>query len=109
MPPAPETTPALVAQSTLRLLARPNSASKGECDRPLAPALTAFFRGKSRDASAWRQQGDAVVLAAGGLCHVVAPYAAQIGARLKTGRFVFTLRPAMNDAYQITDALDFHP
>jgi len=104
---APEQTPAVVEQSTLHLLSLSNSASKGECDSPIAPTLTTFFSGKSGNGSNWRQQGDAVVLAAGGVCHVDVPYAAQVGARLKTGYFVLTLQPAAGNTYQIIDAVEF--
>jgi len=49
--------------------------------------------------------GDAVVLAAGWICHVEVPYATQVGAKLKTGHFVLTLQPEGNN-YQIVDAVE---
>ncbi len=103
----PVTTPAVVAQSTLRLLSLKNSASKGECNSPIAPTLTKFFNDKTIGGNTWRQQGDAVVLAAGGVCHVAVPYAAQVGDKLKTGHFVFTLQPLRNKTYLITDTVEF--
>jgi hypothetical protein len=96
-----------VAQSTLHLLSLKNSASKGECDSPIAPTLTRYFDDKSRGGEVWRQQGDAVVLAAGGVCHVAVPYSAQVGAKLETGRFVFTLQPLANHTYLVTDTVEF--
>ena len=89
----PDDTPAVVAQSTLHLLSLGNSASKGECNSPIAPVLTKYFNDKSSGGDIWRQQGDAVVLAAGGVCHVAVPYSAQVGAKLKTGHFVLILQP----------------
>jgi hypothetical protein len=103
----PEETPAVVAQSTLPLLAAKNSASKGECDKPIAPVLTKYFIDKSQRESTWRQQGDAVVLAAGGICHVTVPYAAQVDDQLKTGQIVLTLQPGGANHYLITDAVEF--
>lgn len=102
----PDQTPALVAESTLRLLALKNSASKGECDSPLAPTLTKYFADRTRNGNAYRQQGDAIVLAAGGVCQVAVPYAAQVGDQLKTGQFVFTLQPA-SGSYSISDVVEF--
>jgi hypothetical protein len=101
----PNNTPDVVAQSTLQLLK--TTASKGECDSPIAPTLTQYFNDKSSDRDIWRQQGDAVVLAAGGVCHVTVPYSAQVGAKLKTGQFVFTLQPVMNNSYLINDVVEF--
>lgn len=103
---APDNTPAVVAESTLHLLSLKNSASKGECGNPIAPTLTKYFNDKSTGGDTWRQQGDAVVLAAGGVCHVAVPYAAQVGTKLKTGHFVFMLQPSTN-SYLITDAVEF--
>ena len=103
----PDKTPSVVAQSTLHLLSLKNSASKGECDSPIAPTLTKYFKDKSNGGDMWRQQGDAVVLAAGGVCHVTVPYSAQVGAKLKTGQFVFTLQPVTNNTYLITGAVEF--
>lgn len=102
---SPDQTPAVVADSTLRLLKK--SASKGECDNPIAPTLTKYFRDKSNIETTYRQQGDAVVLAAGGVCHVVVPYSAQIGNKLKTGKSVFTLEPTKNKNYTISDVVEF--
>jgi hypothetical protein len=101
----PAQTPAVVAESSLRLLSQSNSASKGECNNPIAPTLTEYFSYRSGVGSAYRQQGDAVVLAAGGVCHVAVPYSAQVGGRLKTGRFVFILRPA-NGTYTVSDVVE---
>ena len=102
----PDDTPAVVAQSTLYLLSLDSSASKGECNSPIAPVLTRYFNDKSSGGDMWRQQGDAVVLAAGGVCHVAVPYSAQLGAKLKTGHFVLILQPSVN-TYLITDAVEF--
>ena len=103
----PAQTSDLVAQSALHLLSLPNSASKGECENPIAPTVTRYLNDKSRGASTWRQQGDAVVLAVGGICHVAVPYSAQVGRKLKTGNIVLTLRPATGHGYSILDAVDF--
>jgi len=103
----PDQTPSVVAQSTLHLLSLPNSASRGECDAPIAPTLTRYFNDKSRAASTYRQQGDAVVLAAGGICHVAVPYSAQVGNELRTGQLVFLLRPAKDMPYLVSDVVDF--
>ncbi len=103
----PDDTPAVVAESALYLLSLKNSASKGECNSPIAPTLTRFFDNKSSAGGVFRQQGDAVVLAAGGLCQVTVPYSAQVGARLKSGQFVLTLRPVENGTYLIDDAVEF--
>jgi len=105
----PDDTPALVQDGLLKLLALKNSASKGECDAPLAPVLTRFLAtvGKEGDtASLFRQQGDAVVLAAGGICQAAVPYAADVGGRLRTGRMVLTLKPG-GGSYAVEDAVDF--
>ena len=104
---APEQTPDLVAQSALHLLSLKNSASKGECNSPIASTLTTFFNKKGGAEEIWRQQGDAVVLAAGGVCHVEVPYAAQIGEKLKTGHFIFTLHPTDSNTYEIADFVEF--
>lgn len=64
-----------------------------ECDSPFAGHLASFFAEKSTGNDVWRQQGDAVVLAAGGVCHVTVPYAAAVGDQLKTGTLVFALQP----------------
>ncbi|MGZ3773334.1 MAG: hypothetical protein ACXVCY_06095 [Pseudobdellovibrionaceae bacterium] len=103
----PADTSAVVAESTLKLLSLKNSASKGECNNPIAPVLTKYFDDKSGSGNIWRQQGDAIVLAAGGVCHVVVPYSAQVGAKLKTGHFVFTLQPSVVNNYLVTDAVEF--
>jgi len=103
----PDDTPAVVAQSTLHLLSLSNSASKGECNSTIAPVLTKYFNDKSSGGDLWRQQGDAVVLAAGGVCHVEVPYSAQVGNKLKTGHFVFTLQPEANNVYLMNDAVEF--
>lgn len=88
----PDDTPA-VAQSTLDLLSQ--TASKGECNNPIAPWLTnAFATASASGTSAlWRQQGSAVLLAAGGVCHVAVPYAAALGSRLQSGVYVYQLVP----------------
>lgn len=103
----PAQTPALVAESALHLLSQKNSASKGECDSPIAPTLTKFFDDKSTAGNRYRQQGDAVLLAAGGICHVAVPYAAQVGATLKTGHFIFTLKPEKGAYVFLNDAVEF--
>lgn len=103
----PDDTPAVVAQSTLQLLSLKNSASKGECDSPIAPVLTKYFNDKSVGGDVWRQQGDSVVLAAGGVCHVAVPYAAQVGEKLKTGHFVFSLQPGVSGSYLVKDVVEF--
>ncbi len=100
-------TPSVVAQSALKLLSLGNSASKGECNSAIAPILTKFFNEKSSGGNVWRQQGDAVVLAAGGVCHLAVPYSAQVGAKLKTGHYVLTLKPSVNNAYLVIDAVEF--
>jgi hypothetical protein len=112
----PDQTPALVADSTLHLLSLTTSDSKHACDSPIAPVLTKYFTDKSSDkssdrsndkisgANTWRQQGDAVVLAAGNVCHVSVPYSAQVGTKLRSGQFVFTLQPTTNNSYSFTDA-----
>eukprot|EP01126_Amoeba_proteus_P042355 TRINITY_DN459_c0_g2_i1.p1 TRINITY_DN459_c0_g2~~TRINITY_DN459_c0_g2_i1.p1 ORF type:complete len:259 (-),score=34.21 TRINITY_DN459_c0_g2_i1:54-830(-) len=66
------------------------TASKGECDIPIAPVITneILLLGEG-----WRQQGSAVVLAVGGLCHVAVPYTAQQDSTLSTGMIVFVLMP----------------
>ena len=103
----PSQTPSVVSQSTLKLLSLKNSASKGECNAPIAPTLTKYFSDRNSQGRTWRQQGDAVVLAAGGLCHVAVPYAAQVDRKLRTGHFVLTLRPAINNTYVISDSIEF--
>ena len=102
---APDQTPAVVADSTLRLLK--GTASKGECSNPLATTLTKFFSDKSHVGTTYRQQGDAVVLASGGICQVVVPYSAQFGEELKTGKIFLTLQPGKNNGYSISDAVEF--
>mmetsp|Transcript_30544 Transcript_30544/g.94919 ORF Transcript_30544/g.94919 Transcript_30544/m.94919 type:complete len:283 (+) Transcript_30544:109-957(+) len=102
----PADTPALVEESLLKLLSLPNSASKGECARPLAPKLTEFFAQKSKEGKTVRQQGSATVLAAGGICQVAAPYAADIDGELKTGRWVIVLKPE-GDSYTVEDDVEF--
>jgi hypothetical protein len=70
-----------------------STASRGECSHPVAPLVTDWMHTRSKDASTlWRQQGDAVVLAAGGLCHMVVPYAADVGQLLQTGNLLFVLK-----------------
>ena len=103
----PDDTPAVVAESTLHLLSISSSAPTGECNSAIAPILTKYFNDKSSGGDVWRQQGDAVVLAAGGVCHVEVPYSAQVGSKLKTGHFVFIFRPNVNNSYLITDAVEF--
>lgn len=103
----PADTPAVVQESTLYLLGLSNSASKGECDSPIAPVLTKYFNDKSVNDDVWRQQGDAVVLAAGGVCHVAVPYASEAGGKLESGNFVFTLQPENNHTYTIVNAVGF--
>lgn len=103
----PDDTPTLVEESALHLLSLNNSASKGECNNPIAPVLTKFFTDKSIRGDMWRQQGDAVVLASGGVCHVEVPYSAQVGSKLKTGHFVLILQPNVNGGYLIKDAVEF--
>lgn len=102
----PDDTPAVVKDSTLYLLGLSNSASKGECNNPIAPGLTKYFEDKSAGNGLWRQQGDAVVLAAGGICHVTAPYAAEVDGVLKSGYSVFTFQPA-GKSYLIKKVVDF--
>ncbi|MGY3804495.1 hypothetical protein ACWNT8_10560 [Pigmentibacter ruber] len=104
----PSNTPSNVAQSTLKLLALENSASKGECDKPIAPILTEFFKNKSNRENTWKKQGDAIVLAAGGICHVLVPFAAQVGDLLKTGIFVFLLETNVSLInYKIIQSIEF--
>ena len=90
---------------TLRLLR--TTASKGECDVPIASVVTSAL---SRLGAGWRQQGDAVVLAAGGLCHVAVPYAAQLdGGKLCTGNMVLALEPGTaNYTVQATLVFEKH-
>eukprot|EP00697_Spironema_sp_BW2_P003121 gnl/Spiro4/14170_TR7620_c0_g1_i1.p1 gnl/Spiro4/14170_TR7620_c0_g1~~gnl/Spiro4/14170_TR7620_c0_g1_i1.p1 ORF type:complete len:331 (-),score=66.31 gnl/Spiro4/14170_TR7620_c0_g1_i1:68-1060(-) len=94
---------------TVQLLNR--TASRGECNAPIGALLTQFFSAKSTSDDVWRQQGNAVVLAAGGACHVAVPYAAEVGGLLSTGIFVLALQPSSNTsntlAYVTTDTFDF--
>jgi len=60
-----------------------------ECNSSPAPFLTAFFRSKDECSdtrhSHYRQQGSVVATAAGGLCHMVVPFAAQEDDKIKSG------------------------
>ncbi|KAL1523858.1 hypothetical protein AB1Y20_018778 [Prymnesium parvum] len=86
---------------TTALLARRGSASRGECGVPVVGTLAAYFAGRSAGGATMRQQGDAVVLAAGWnatrrfeaqRCFVAAPYALSDG-ELSTGVVVLELFP----------------
>jgi hypothetical protein len=103
----PDDTPTVVEQSTLHLLFISSSTPTGECNHPIAPILTQFFNDKSSGGDIWRQQGDAIVLAAGGVCHVTVPYSAQVGTSLKTGQFVLILQASDPNTYFISDAVEF--
>ena len=106
---SPAENSALFADSTLKLLEieRAKGIYKGECDQPLAPFLTSYFENMSSSSSLYRQQGDAVVLGVDGLCQVTAPYAAQVGSKLKSGKMQFILKLGANGTYQKLDAVDF--
>jgi hypothetical protein len=77
---------------TLQLLR--STVSKGECDVPIASVVTDTLK---QLGVGWRQQGSAVVLASGGVCHVVVPFAAQLGGpgtfKLITGNMMLVLEP----------------
>lgn len=90
---------------TLKLLS--STASKGECDVPIAPIVTYHIQGLG--GGTWRQQGSAVVLSVGGLCHVVVPYAVQLDSVLKTDYMVFVLQPMppKNSTYTLLDMVTF--
>eukprot|EP00756_Hemistasia_phaeocysticola_P048547 Hpha_TRINITY_DN22967_c0_g1::TRINITY_DN22967_c0_g1_i1::g.154002::m.154002 len=90
-------------------LLRESGGSNGECDAPVAPWLTAFLEGLSNGSDVWRQQGSAVLLATGGLCHVALPYAAELGGHLRSGTWVLALAPAEGSprAYKMLGAVDF--
>jgi len=67
-----------------------------ECDSSPAPFLTAFFRSKDQCTDThhthFKQQGSVVATAAGGLCHMVVPFAAQDGDEIKSGyQFLVTV------------------
>jgi hypothetical protein len=79
------------------------TASKGECNVPVAPVITDQIRALG---VGWRQQGSAVVLSVGGLCHVAVPYAAQQGSALMTGYLVLVLRPTTS-SYAVVDSVVF--
>jgi hypothetical protein len=104
----PSQTPALF-ETTKALLA--TTASEGECDNPVAPLLTEFMQRRSVNGSLFRQQGDAVLLAAGGVCQLVVPYAADIARheshRLESGLFHMTMTSS-GDSYTLTAAQRFH-
>jgi len=96
------------------------TASNGECDTPVLPFLTYFFFDVNSEEAevVWRQQGDAVVLAAGihngvedPICHVAVPYAAEMRdfyntPYLETGVVVFRL-DAWEGLYTIQSSVVF--
>ena len=87
-------------------------ASKGECHTPVAAVLTTHFETASTTgARVMRQQGDAIVLAAGGVCQVAVPYASAVGAVLGSGYEVLTLMPATTAeggaTYDVVDKVSF--
>jgi len=70
------------------------TASRGECNLPVSSVLEQYFGTKNSTATdLWRQQGNAVLLAAGGICHVAAPWAREVHSTLQSGITVFTLMP----------------
>jgi hypothetical protein len=77
-----------VYQWTVTLLN--STASRGECDYPVLQVISSFF---NELGSNWRQQGEAVVLAVGGLCHVSVPYASENNGLLSSSYIVLVLRP----------------
>jgi hypothetical protein len=96
----PRATPALFTDSTLAELHSTTSDTVDACDNPLADTLTDFL-----ELRAVRQQGDAVLLAAGGLCQVAVPFAGvhdQDGL-LFSGYYVLSLEKN-NDSYNINDS-----
>jgi hypothetical protein len=96
----PRATPALFTDSTLAELHATTSDTIDACDNPLADTLTDFLEQR-----AVRQQGDAVLLAAGGLCQVAVPFAGvhdQDGL-LFSGYYVLSLEKN-NDSYNINDS-----
>jgi hypothetical protein len=83
-----------------------STASKGECNTPISAVVTAEI---AKYGVGWHQNGNAVVLAAGGLCQVAVPYAAQTGKQLSTGHMVMILKPTIaGNGYDVllTDVFD---
>jgi hypothetical protein len=104
----PEQSPAVFQDSTVYLLSlteKQQGRKVEECNQPLAPTLTAFFKSLSGPESTWRQQDDAVVLAAGDLCHVSVPFSAEVKGDIKSGNILLTLKPGSN--YTIVDSVEF--
>jgi len=97
----PRDTPALFGESTLVELHSTTSDTTDACDTPLASTLTDFLQQQGV-----RQQGDAVVLAAGGLCQVSVPYASEVNGNLMSGYFVLRLEKMM-DSYSVRDSTKF--
>lgn len=85
------------------------AASSGECDAPLQPLLTTYFGDKSAAATddLYRQQGNAVVIAAGGVCHVLIPYSAVVSNEIVSGRVSIVLTPVNNESYTLASEVWF--
>jgi len=86
-----------------------SQAQDGECDNAVQPWLTNYFASlsnTSRD-DLYRQQGNAVALAAGGICQLVVPYAAMVGGYMEEGKVVFTLKPAGSSYKSVADVIIF--
>jgi len=97
--PAEET--ALFEESTLAELHLTTSDTTDACDAPLARTLTHFLQQQEV-----HQQGDAVVLAAGGLCQVTVPFASEDDGNLMSGYFVLQLQKG-SSRYSIRDSTKF--
>lgn len=90
-----------------------------ECDSPISGHLANFFAtkttaGKFLGGDVWRQRGDAVVLAAGGVCHVAVPYAAVVGHQpmvpgtIVTGTIVLALQPLAGSYIPFSGSFDYN-
>jgi hypothetical protein len=112
----PSATPALFTK-TVELLAataaqQPDGQNADECNSSPAKFLTAFFTAKSTAGALYRQQGDAVALAAGGICHLTVPFAAEVNKELKSGYYVLVLTPKPDATteeakYELTQEQEF--
>lgn len=77
------------------------TASEGECDVPIASTVTNYFKQHGG-----RQQGEAVVLACGGLCHTAVPYALEENGAVSSGIVVMILSPSLS-SYTISNQTTF--
>lgn len=101
-----------------------SQAQKGECDNDIQPYLTKYFESRTKNDNLYRQQGNAVALAAGGICQLVVPYTASVAtpvqvftsdAPVKTetkylmeeGQIFFQLAPTAKSYRAVVDAVVF--